>query len=221
MCMYMMLWPSSSWEWHINLIMSILCHMDDNDFTVHRLKCEWTVQKWTGFIIGSLHTALNHGRRKSMQSCTLTVHVLLLTFANVMAVSIITVTHSQVTHMLSNHSLIVGVWKRHTWQDETINCSSPEQYVYKPLDTDLDDIIYYVHPRDNPDEQQHIALSQKLLVQTVKWFHQVMRHAGEIHLCETLKQHYHHPQLKSTIVMGDMHSTLGRSGNQFDWSMGC
>jgi hypothetical protein len=34
-----------------------------------------------------------------------------------------------------------------------------------------------------------------MVVDTIKWFHQVMRHPGEKWLCETLNQCYHHPKL--------------------------
>ncbi len=34
-----------------------------------------------------------------------------------------------------------------------------------------------------------------MVVDTVKWFHQVTGHPGEKRLQETLKQHYHHPRL--------------------------
>ena len=56
----------------------------------------------------------------------------------------------------------------------------PEQNVYKLLDEDQDDIICCVHSGDNPDEQWFISLYQQMLEQTVKWFHQVMGHLGEI-----------------------------------------
>jgi hypothetical protein len=34
-----------------------------------------------------------------------------------------------------------------------------------------------------------------MVVDTVKWFHQVMGHPGEKRLCETLNQRYYHPKL--------------------------
>jgi hypothetical protein len=33
-----------------------------------------------------------------------------------------------------------------------------------------------------------------MIVDTVKWFHQVMGHPGEKRLRDTLNQHYHHPR---------------------------
>jgi len=36
----------------------------------------------------------------------------------------------------------------------------PEQYIYKYLDKDIDDIICYVYLDDSPKQQWHIALTQ-------------------------------------------------------------
>ncbi len=38
-----------------------------------------------------------------------------------------------------------------------------------------------------------------MVVDTVKWFHQVMGHPGEKRLRETLNQRYHHPELRYHI----------------------
>jgi hypothetical protein len=38
-----------------------------------------------------------------------------------------------------------------------------------------------------------------MVVDTVKWFHQVMGHPGEKRLQETLNQGYHHPRLRYHI----------------------
>jgi hypothetical protein len=38
-----------------------------------------------------------------------------------------------------------------------------------------------------------------MVVDTVKWFHQVMGHSGEKRFQETLSQHYHHPKLRYHI----------------------
>ncbi len=64
----------------------------------------------------------------------------------------------------------------------------PEQYIYKSLDEDVDDIICYVCPGDNPDKQWHITLPQQMLEETVEWFHQVMGHPRGKHLHEALQQ---------------------------------
>jgi hypothetical protein len=87
-------------------------------------------------------------------------------------------------------------------QDEqllTLQVKYPEQYIYKSLDKDVDDITCYVRPGDNPDEQCHITLPQQMLEETVRWFHQAMGHSGEICLRETLQQRYHHSKLQYTI----------------------
>ena len=75
----------------------------------------------------------------------------------------------------------------------------PEQYIYKSLDEDVDDIICYVRQGDDPDEQWRIALPQQMLEETVRRFHQVMGHPGEKRLSETIQQRYHHPKLRYTI----------------------
>jgi hypothetical protein len=38
-----------------------------------------------------------------------------------------------------------------------------------------------------------------MVVDTVKWFHQVMGYPGENRLRETLNQRYHHPRLQYHI----------------------
>ena len=38
-----------------------------------------------------------------------------------------------------------------------------------------------------------------MVVDTVKWFHQVMGHPGKKRLQETLNQRYHHPRLRHHI----------------------
>ena len=83
-------------------------------------------------------------------------------------------------------------------QDEqllALQVKYPEQYIYKSLDEDVDDIICYVRQGDNPDEQWRIALPQQMLDETVKWFHQVMGHPGEKNLQDTLQQCYYHSKL--------------------------
>jgi hypothetical protein len=57
----------------------------------------------------------------------------------------------------------------------------------------LDDIICY--KKDPTQPNRKIALPQSMVVDTVKWFHQVMGHSGEKGLRETLNQCYHHPKL--------------------------
>jgi hypothetical protein len=38
-----------------------------------------------------------------------------------------------------------------------------------------------------------------MVVDTVKWFHQVMGHPGKKRLQETLNKHYYHPELRCHI----------------------
>jgi hypothetical protein len=44
-----------------------------------------------------------------------------------------------------------------------------------------------------------ILLPESMVVDTVKWFHQVMRYPGEKRLQDMLNQHYHHPKLRYHI----------------------
>jgi len=66
------------------------------------------------------------------------------------------------------------------------------------LDEQVQDIICYVRENDNPETQWRIALPEQMLDKTVAWFHQIMIYPGSKRLCETLQQHYHHPQLRRT-----------------------
>jgi hypothetical protein len=49
----------------------------------------------------------------------------------------------------------------------------------------------------NPIEKN--VLPESMVVDTVKWFHQVMGHPGEKRLQDTLNQRYHHPKLRYHI----------------------
>ncbi len=69
----------------------------------------------------------------------------------------------------------------------------PDNYVNLQLDNNINDIIWY--KRDSTQPNWKIALPESMLVDTVKWFHQVMGHPGEKRLQERLNQHYHHPRL--------------------------
>jgi hypothetical protein len=95
----------------------------------------------------------------------------------------------------------IGIRKQQQ-QDEqllALEAKYPEQYVYKSLDEDLDDIICYIYPGDIPDEQWYTAILQQMLQSMVCWFHQVTGHPGEKHPWETLPQSYYHPKLRYTI----------------------
>ncbi len=69
----------------------------------------------------------------------------------------------------------------------------PDNYVDLQLDDDINDIIGY--KKDPTQPNWKIVLPESMVVDTVKWFHQVMGHPGEKRLQETLNQCYHHPRL--------------------------
>ncbi len=69
----------------------------------------------------------------------------------------------------------------------------PDKYVNLQLDDVVDHIICYMKDLTQPNWK--IALPESMVVDTVKWFHQVMGHPGENRLREILNQHYHHPKL--------------------------
>jgi hypothetical protein len=72
----------------------------------------------------------------------------------------------------------------------------PDYYVNLQLDDEIDDIIYY---KKDPT-QPNWALPESMVVDTIKWFHQVMGHPGEKGIREMLNQHYHHPRLHYTLT---------------------
>ncbi len=85
-------------------------------------------------------------------------------------------------------------------QDEqllALQIKYPDSYVNLQLDDNVEDIICY--KKDPTQLNWKIALSESMVVDTVKYFHQVMGHPGEKRLCETLKQLYHHPKLRYHI----------------------
>ncbi len=69
----------------------------------------------------------------------------------------------------------------------------PDNYVNLQLDDNVDDIICY--KKDPTQPNQKIVLLESMVVDTVKWFHQVMGHPGERRLQETLNQRYYNPRL--------------------------
>ena len=75
----------------------------------------------------------------------------------------------------------------------------PNNYIYKCLDDNVEDIICYVKDHDDPTTQWKIALPESMIQETVQWFHQVMGHPGQSRLTETLKQRYYHPKLRYWI----------------------
>jgi hypothetical protein len=74
----------------------------------------------------------------------------------------------------------------------------PDNYVNLQLDDeDVDDIICC--KKDPTQPNWKIALPESMVVDTVKWFHQVRGHPGEKRLQETLNQCYDHPRLRYHI----------------------
>jgi hypothetical protein len=69
----------------------------------------------------------------------------------------------------------------------------PDNYVNLQLDDNVDENICY--KKDPTQSNWKIALPKSMVVDTVKWFHQVMGHPGEKRLCETLNQSHHYPKL--------------------------
>jgi hypothetical protein len=69
----------------------------------------------------------------------------------------------------------------------------PDNHVYMDLDDNVDDIICY--GKDPTKDDWKIALPESMLVDTVKWFHQVMGHPSNRMLCDSLSQCHHHPKL--------------------------
>jgi hypothetical protein len=65
------------------------------------------------------------------------------------------------------------------------------------LDDGVDEIICF--KKDFTQPNWKIALPESMVVDTVKWFHQVIGHPGEKILQETLNQCYHHPRLRYHI----------------------
>ena len=75
----------------------------------------------------------------------------------------------------------------------------PNNYIYKCLDDNVDNIICYVKDFDNPSLQWKIALTDEMVIPTIKWFHKVMGHPGQTRLNKTLRQRYHHHKLQYHI----------------------
>jgi hypothetical protein len=66
-------------------------------------------------------------------------------------------------------------------------------YINLQLDDNVNDIICY--KKDPTQPNWKIELPTSMVVDTVKWFHQVMGYPGENRLLETLTQCYYHPRL--------------------------
>ncbi len=75
----------------------------------------------------------------------------------------------------------------------TLQVKYPDNYVNLLLDDNVNYIIFY--KKDPTQLNWKIALPESMVVDTVKWIHQVMGHPGEKRLQETLNQRYYHPRL--------------------------
>ncbi len=73
----------------------------------------------------------------------------------------------------------------------------PDNYVNSQLDDNVNGIICY--KKDPTQTNWKIVLPESMVVDTVKWFHQVMGHPGETRLQDTLNRCYHHPRLRYHI----------------------
>ncbi len=69
----------------------------------------------------------------------------------------------------------------------------PDNHVNLQLDDNVNNIICYMKDPTQPNWK--IALPESMVVDNVKWFHQVMGHPGERRLSKTLNQCYNHPRL--------------------------
>jgi hypothetical protein len=73
----------------------------------------------------------------------------------------------------------------------------PDNYDNLQLDDNVDDII--CDKKDAAQPNWKIALPESMVVDTVKWFYQVMGHPGEKRSQDTLNQRYYHPRLHCHI----------------------
>jgi len=62
-------------------------------------------------------------------------------------------------------------------------------------------LIHYRYDPHEPDEMQwKIAIPNGLLENMVKWFHEVLGHAGETRVYDSIRARYYHPKLKSVVT---------------------
>jgi hypothetical protein len=78
-----------------------------------------------------------------------------------------------------------------------IQVKYPDNYVNLQLYDNIDDNICY--KKDPTQSNWKTASPKSMVADTVKRFHQVMRHLGEKRLRDTLNQHYDHPKLQYHI----------------------
>jgi hypothetical protein len=82
-------------------------------------------------------------------------------------------------------------------QDEqllALQIKYPDNYVNLQLDNDVDDIICYKYKKGPTQPNSKFVFPKSMVVDTFKWFHQVMGHPGEKKLCESLNKCHHHPK---------------------------
>jgi hypothetical protein len=73
----------------------------------------------------------------------------------------------------------------------------PDNFINLQVDDNVNHIICY--KKDPTQPNWKFALPESMVVDTVKWFHQVMGHPGEKRLQEMLNQRYYHPRLRYRI----------------------
>ena len=96
-------------------------------------------------------------------------------------------------------------WMRETQQRDQVlqkrlekSADTRGPYFIKRLD-DENDVICYSKNFNERDKYWRIALSAEMVEPTVKWYHQVLGHAGEKRLLQTLKARYHHEDFSSCV----------------------
>jgi hypothetical protein len=91
----------------------------------------------------------------------------------------------------------IGELRQQDKQLLSLQVKYPDNYVNLQLDDNGDNMICY--KKDPTQPNWKIALPESMVVNTVKWFHQVMGHPGEKRLQAILNQHYYHPRLHYQI----------------------
>ena len=118
---------STSWKTRLKLLDTILNCFKDTDLTVNQSSANGPSKKLTGLVIGSPHADSDLGKRKSMQSCTWTIHAFQLTFAVSSAVSIFIGTFGPAMSIFSNPSQIAWGWKRDDPSTGLMTCNMIHQ----------------------------------------------------------------------------------------------
>ena len=69
----------------------------------------------------------------------------------------------------------------------------------KSLDVDSKDVMRYVKEHDEHDTQWGIYLPDYMLLKSVAWFYQVLRHPGASRLYKMMSQHFYNNRLRHRI----------------------